>query len=179
MFERVFRVTRSIANKILLTCAASDSFFHVTTDCTGKLSNCPKAKILIALKILGFGVSPAAFQDYFQMGISTTHMCLKCFCYLLANDPTLNGVYHRRMSCADAKRLSEMHSFHHGAPGMVGSIDCMHVGWGLCPVAWQGQFEGAKKRPILILEAHADYTLWLSHSSFNHPGSLNDINMWD
>ena len=47
MFERVFRVTRSIANKILLTCAASDSFFRVTTDCTGKLSICLKAKILI------------------------------------------------------------------------------------------------------------------------------------
>jgi hypothetical protein len=179
MFERVFRVTRSIANKILLTCAASDSFFRVTTDCTGKLSICPKAKILIALKILGFGVSPAAFQDYFQMGISTAHMCLKCFCYLLANDPTLNGVYRRRMSRADAKRLSDMHSFHHGVPGMVGSIDCMHVGWRLCPVAWQGQFEGAKKRPTLILEACADYTLWLWHSSFNHPGSLNDINVWD
>jgi hypothetical protein len=46
-------------------------------------------------------------------------------------------------------------------------------------VAWQGQFEGAKKRPTLILEACADYTLWLWHSSFNHPGLLNDINVWD
>jgi hypothetical protein len=109
------------------------------------LSICLKAKILIALKILGFGVSPAAFQDYFQMGILTTHMCLKQFYYLLANDPSLNGVYHRWMSHTDAKRLSEMHSFHHGIPGMVGSIDSMHLGWRLCPVAWQGQFEGAKK----------------------------------
>ncbi len=127
----MFIVTRSIAENILLICAASDSFFRITTDFTGKLSICPKMKFLLALKILGFGVSPAAFQDYFEMGISTAHMYLKCFCYLLANDPTLNGVYHQQMSHADAKRLSEMHSFHHGIPGMVGSIDCMHVGWRL------------------------------------------------
>jgi hypothetical protein len=164
MFEQVLRVTRSIANKILLTCAASDSFFRVATDCTGKLSICPKAKILIDLKILGFGVSPAAFQDYFQTGILTAHMCLKRFCYLLANDPTLNGVYPWQMSRADAKRLSDMHSFHHGIPGMVGSIDCMHVGWQLCPVAWQGEFEGAKKDPHLSLR-HVQTT----HCGFGTP----------
>ena len=31
----------------------------------------------------------------------------------------------------------------------------------------------------LGLEAVADYDLWLQHSYFNHPGSLNDINIWD
>jgi hypothetical protein len=62
---------------------------------------------------------------------------------------------------------------------MVGSLDCMHVGWRLCPVALQGQFEGKEQKPTLILEAVADYDLWLWHSCFNHPGSLNDINVWD
>jgi len=31
----------------------------------------------------------------------------------------------------------------------------------------------------LILEAVADYDLWLWHSCFYHPGLLKDINVWD
>jgi hypothetical protein len=127
MFEQVFRVICSIAEKILLTCTASDSCFHVTTDCIGKWSICLKAKILIALKVLGFGVSPAAFPDCFQRNFDHS-LVPQMICYLLANDPTLNGVYHEWMSRANAKRLSEVHSFHYGIPGMVGSINCMHVG---------------------------------------------------
>ena len=37
----------------------------------------------------------------------------------------------------------------------------------------------AKSKKTLILESVADYDLWLWHSCFNHPGSLNDINVWD
>jgi hypothetical protein len=33
----------------------------------------------------------------------------------------------------------------------------------------------AKSKKTLILESVADYDLWLWHSCFNHPGSLNDI----
>jgi hypothetical protein len=62
---------------------------------------------------------------------------------------------------------------------MVGSLDCMHVGWCLCPNALQGQYKGKEKNPSLILEEVADYTLWLWYSCFNHHGSLNDINVWD
>jgi hypothetical protein len=72
-----------------------------------------------------------------------------------------------------------MHSYHHGVPGMVGSLDYMHVSWCLCPVALLGQFEGKEQKPTLILEAVADYDLWLWHSCFYHPGLLKDINVWD
>jgi hypothetical protein len=36
-----------------------------------------------------------------------------------------------------------------------------------------------KKKTAFILEAVSDHNLWLWHSCFNHPGSLNDINVWD
>ena len=45
--------------------------------------------------------------------------------------------------------------------------------------SWQGQYQGAKKIPTLILEAATDFNLFLWHSSFSHPGSLKDINVWD
>ncbi len=91
--------------------------YYVTADCTGRLSICLKVKVLMSLKVLGFRV-------YHQ---------------------TLNGIFHQRMSHADARRL--MYQQHHGVPGLVGSIDCMYDGWRLSLVAWQGQFEGTKNAP--------------------------------
>jgi hypothetical protein len=70
-FEPIFRVSRQIANDLLNTCTAQDPFFHESIDCTGKPSIHPKVKLLMAFKILAFGVNPSAFLDYFQMGITT------------------------------------------------------------------------------------------------------------
>ncbi len=95
-------------------------------------------KLLIALKILAYGVASTAFQDYFQMGIPKAHFRLKKFCKIASNDDCLKGIYHHWMSCAEARRLTNMHFYHHGVPEMVGSLDCMHIGWRICPVALQG-----------------------------------------
>jgi hypothetical protein len=115
MFELVFQVILSMRNFPYLHCP--ESFCCVTADCTGRLSICLKVKVLMSLKVLGFRV-------YHQ---------------------TLNGIFHQRMSHADARRL--MYQQHHGVPGLVGSIDCMYDGWRLSLVAWQGQFEGTKNDP--------------------------------
>ena len=133
----------------------------------------------MALKLVCYGVSPAAFQDYFQMGISTAHECLKHFASIISQDGDLNLRYRRRMNRADARKLSDLHFFQHGVPGMVGSLDCMHVCWRLCPKAWHGAYQGSKGVPTIILEAVADYNLFLWHSMFSSPGSLNDINVRD
>jgi hypothetical protein len=51
-----------------------------------------------------------------------------------------------------------MHFYHH-VHGMVGSLDCMQIGWLQCPGVLQGQYEGKERKTFLILEAVADYTL--------------------
>jgi len=178
-FERVFRVTRRMADQILNTCAMADAFFTERIDACGKTAICPKVKILVALKLVAYGVSPSAFQDYFQMGLSTAHECLKRFSFVMARDEDNLLLFQRQMTRADAKKASDVHQYHHGVAGQIGSLDCMHVGWRLCPVAWQGQYQGSKGKPTIILEAFADHFLWIWHSSFSHPGSLNDINVWD
>jgi hypothetical protein len=40
-------------------------------------------------------------------------------------------------------------------------------------------FFGKEGYATIGLEAVADYNLWIWHSSFGFPGSLNDINIWD
>ncbi|XP_042423063.1 uncharacterized protein LOC122010614 [Zingiber officinale] len=46
-----------------------------------------------------------------------------------------------------------------------------------CPIAWAGQYSGRSGKPTIILEAIADYDLWIWHAYFGLPGSNNDINV--
>ncbi|MCU0336748.1 MAG: transposase, partial [Sediminibacterium sp.] len=178
-FERFFRITRSHFDILLTTCCHNDRFFLDAQDAAKKRSICPKVKILMALKCLAFGVSPSAFIDYFQMGYTTGRECIKHFCKVVSHDDNLRSLFFRQMNRADAIRISDLHEQHHGVRGMIGCLDCMHIGWKNCPVAWQGQFQGKDKIPTVVLEAVADYNLWFWHASFGYAGTLNDINIWE
>ena len=180
-FARIFRISRSKAQVLLNAIAHMDSFFEEKLDATKSLTAivCPKAKFLMAQKCLAYGCSPTAFLDYFQMGYSTGRACVIKFARAVSFCNELRAVYLRQMNRADAHRISSMHEDHHGICGMVGSIDCMHVGWRCCPTAWQGTFQGAKKKRTIVLEAFADYSLWIWHACFRHAGTMNDINIWD
>ncbi len=46
-------------------------------------------------------------------------------------------------------------------------------------MGWKGQFQGKDGYPTIGLKAVSDYNLWIWHSVFGYPGSLNDINIWD
>ena len=65
----------------------------------------------------------------------------------------------------------------HGWWGMLGSIDCMHWNWKNCSKAWQGMYCGKSHEPTIVLEAVASEDLWICHTFFGSPGSLNDINV--
>ncbi|XP_022031419.1 uncharacterized protein LOC110932388 [Helianthus annuus] len=74
--------------------------------------------------------------------------------------------------------LYQAHEARHEFPGMLGSIDCMHWAWHNCPTAWRDQYtRGDHDHPTLILEAVASQDLWIWHSFFGLPGSLNDLNV--
>ena len=63
---------------------------------------------------------------------------------------------------------------------MFGSLDCMHIPWKNCPMAWKGSYttgKDKKTQPTLVLEALCDYNLWFWHAAFGFAGSLNDINI--
>jgi hypothetical protein len=64
-----------------------------------------------------------------------------------------------------------------GWSGMLGCVDCMHWRWKNYPTGWKGYYEGHVDGPTMILEAVASQDLWIWHSFFGLPGSLNDINV--
>ena len=63
----------------------------------------------------------------------------------------------------DAARLLEMNKAR-GFPGMLGSIDCVHWSWKICPKVCHGQFHGQNKGSTIILEAVADQETWIWHA---------------
>jgi hypothetical protein len=178
-FERVFRITKTMTEQIMQLCARTDTFFTEIEDVSCRYGIAPVAKVLVALKQIAYGCSPSAFLDYFQMGEGTARQSLLSLCRIVSEDNELASVFLRSMTRADARRISSMHELLHGVPGMLGSLDCMHIYWKNCPVAWQGSQTGKSKKPSIVLEAFADYNLWFWHHSFGWPGSMNDINIWD
>ena len=64
-----------------------------------------------------------------------------------------------------------------GFPGILGSIDCMHLEWKNCPKCWDGMYSGKEGKSIVILEFVASHDLWIWHSFFDSCGSCNDINV--
>jgi len=63
MFERTFRITRTMAQEILTHLANANKFYRNTTDTLGRPSICPKVKLLMALKMLAYSMSSCEFVD--------------------------------------------------------------------------------------------------------------------
>ena len=63
----------------------------------------------MALKVNAYGVAANAFHDYFQMGESTARKCCECFNEAIAQCKELTAIYLRKMTKADARRVSQLH----------------------------------------------------------------------
>lgn len=177
-FKRMFRVSRGTYERIRVVLCRIDPFFRDGIDVTKRKKISCDAKILIALKYLSYGCSVNAFRDYFQVGESTALLCVKKFIRILAHSE-LRDVYCAPLTAADTKKIESMHHEVHGIRGMLGSLDCSHVVWGNCPVAYHGQYVGKEGKPTIVVEAMCDYTLYGWHAVFGYAGTLNDISIWD
>ena len=151
--------------------AKTGPFFTDIQDVSGCYGIAPVAKVFMALKLVAYDCSPSAFLDYFQMSQTTERLCRLKICCIVSSDNDLQSIYARRMTRNDARRLSLLHKDVHGIVGMVGSLDCMHLGWKNCLVAWQGSNSGKSGKPMIVLEVLADHNLWFWHHSFRHPRS--------
>jgi len=135
----------------------------------------PAARMLLALQCLAFGTAPIAFAHCYQMSGSNGRKCCqefdKAMCRLFLSE------YLRKPTVEDLKNIENVHYHKHKVPGMLGSLDCAHIVWKNCPVAWQGQYRGKEKEPTIVLEGMCDYNLWFWHVFFGTAGSQNDINV--
>ncbi|XP_017250657.1 uncharacterized protein LOC108221279 [Daucus carota subsp. sativus] len=174
-FRRRFRMGRHVFLRIVDALSNFDPYFQQRVDALGRKGLSPLQKCTAAMRMLAYGVSADAVDDYVRIGESTAIECLKKF----VTDVILvfEEEYLRKPNSNDVWRLLEMGEAR-GFPGMMGSIDCMHWQWKNCPKAWKGMFMGGHKGvPTLLLEAVASSDLWIWHAFFGVAGSNNDINV--
>jgi hypothetical protein len=119
-----------IMKRFVISCV-NLTFFFSRHD-TGR--HCPisvDAKILIDLRYISYGVAINSFSDYFQMGESTSRLCLLHSTRGVLSSDDIHNNYFCKISKADAlwgeKRRCIMN---HDAHGMAFSLDCTHF-WGV------------------------------------------------
>ncbi len=74
-FECTFHFKKYVEN-IVWSLATYDSFWVTSIGCCGRPSIDPLVKFLTAQKMICYGVSYSAFEDYCQMGESTARLCM-------------------------------------------------------------------------------------------------------
>jgi hypothetical protein len=97
-FKRMFRVSRQKYDELRSILCNSDPFFRDSIDARNRRSISIDAKILISLKYISYGTAINAFRDYFQMGESTSRLCVKHFVRGVLRCDALRDKYFRKMS---------------------------------------------------------------------------------
>ena len=177
IFRRRFRMGRHVFLRIVDALSNFDPYFQQRNDAVGRKGLSPLQKCTAAMRMLAYGISADAVDDYVRIGETTAIECLKKF---VSDVITIfGGEYLRKPNSNDVQRLLQMGEAR-GFPGMMGSIDCMHWQWKNCPKAWKGMFmNGHKGVATIVLEAVASSDLWIWHAFFGVAGSNNDINVLD
>ncbi|XP_076952354.1 uncharacterized protein LOC143626061 [Bidens hawaiensis] len=153
-------------------------YFQQRDDARGHPGFTPTQKITVALRQLAYGVGSGMLDEYLQIAKKTGRDSLNHFCKGVIS--LYKRRYLRKPTMYNIQRIYEVHGERHGFPGMLGSVDCMHVGSAMCHTAWRGQFHrGDHPGPTIVLEAVASQDLWFWHALFGVAGSNNDLNVID
>ncbi|ETV64690.1 hypothetical protein H257_18468 [Aphanomyces astaci] len=171
-FRRRFRMARPLFERIMDGVAMRDEYFLQRDDATGKHGLSPLQKCVAALRMLCYGLAADAVDEYVKIGESTALMSFKLSSTNLGQRTNASLL---QWTCNVAITLNAERGF----PGMFGSLDCTHLQWAKCPVAFQGQYQDRRGDKSIIMEAVAGPDLWVWHSYIGLPGSNNDINVLD
>ncbi|KAK2657985.1 hypothetical protein Ddye_011037 [Dipteronia dyeriana] len=123
MFRRCFRMGRSLFFRIVEKVEARDNYFVQRRDSVGRLGLSTLQKITVVFRMLAYGCSANATDEYIKIGESTTIESLKRFCHVVVEE--FAGEYLRSPNATDVARLRRIGK-DRGFPGMLGSLDCMH-----------------------------------------------------
>jgi hypothetical protein len=156
IFRRRFRMRRELFWKIHDKICGEDEYFIQKRDATGLLGLSSIQKITAALRMLALGVGGDATDEYCRLSKSTALNSLLRF--VKAVRVVFEAEYLSQPTREEVEMQLQVNAAR-GFPGMFGSIDCMHVKWKNCPVAWQGFFLNKDGDKSLVLEAVCDQYL--------------------
>lgn len=179
-FKKTYRITVERFRTIYQDIKETDGnrfFFPYSSRTREKRDKfaCPEARMLVAIHCLAHGCSPICLSDHYQMSESFARECCNQF-DIIINRRYLT-TYLRQPTPEDLSNIVKLHEKQHGVKGMFGSLDCMHIHWKNCPMAWKGSYQGKEGIPTMVLEAACDYNMWIWHSFAGAAGTLNDVSI--
>ena len=128
--------------------------------CHQKADHLSKGKVALLPQLASLWQFPFCFSRLLPNRFDND---LESFCWVYKNcrnKQRSSSRFFQEMTKADARRVTTMLLKEHGIEGMAGSLDCMHVKWKNCPVAWQGQYQGKECCPTIVMEVFCDFNLW-------------------
>jgi len=131
-FRRRFRMYKSLFLRIVAAIEAHDDYFRQKPDAVGSLGASALQKVVAAFRMLAYGIPADFLDDSVRLGESTIIECLKHFVKAVVE--VFGEEYLRAPNAQDISRLLAINNAR-GFPGMLGSIDCMHWKWEMCPTA--------------------------------------------
>ncbi|XP_062213786.1 uncharacterized protein LOC133914783 [Phragmites australis] len=174
IFRRQFRMKRKLFLKIVGAVEEKDPWFQQRRNAASELGLSALQKVIAAFRMLAYDTPADSLDECLRLGESTIIENMRRF--VCAVVEVFGDEYPHSPNVEDTARLLAINA-RRGFPGMLGSIDCMHWRWKNCPTAWLGSFTCHVNAPTIILEAVASQDLWIWHTFFSMPGSLNDINV--
>ena len=61
-----------------------------------------------------------------------------------------------------------------GLPGCIGSVDCVHIGWDLCPVQYTNMYKGKEGYTSIAYKVICTSREFIQSVSAGHPGACNN-----
>jgi hypothetical protein len=153
LFCHRFRMQRCLFLRIMHEVCAYDSYFVQKRNAAGVLGLSSVQKCTAALRMLAYGTSGDAMDEYCRLSESTTMEAMTRF--VVAIRACFEGRYLRQPTREDILRQMGINEAR-GFPGMFASIDSMHWVCKNCLVAWAGQFQNKDKKRSIVLEAVAE-----------------------
>jgi hypothetical protein len=171
-FRRRFRMSCCLFIHIENAVKEHCPYFVQKRNAAGKLGHICFKKVAASIRMLASGCAADLVDDWLYIGESTAIKSMRLFVKSMVE--IFGDRYLRAPNEEDTTRLMQ-YSESIRFCGMLGSIDCMHLLWEMCPTALHVQFTGHCHDPTIILEAVTSHDLWIWHTCFGMPGSCNDI----
>jgi hypothetical protein len=123
MFCQRFRMSRHWFLRILESVQNYDSYFVQKLDATGQLGLNGWQKCTTTLRILAYGITSDATNEYVQLALSASMLALKRFVQVIR--VVYKNTYLRQPTREDLKKQVAIDT-ERGWLGMFASLDCMH-----------------------------------------------------
>uniref|UniRef100_A0A1J3ENH2 Nuclease HARBI1 n=1 Tax=Noccaea caerulescens TaxID=107243 RepID=A0A1J3ENH2_NOCCA len=123
LFQRRFKMNTPLFVHIVNRLSNEVPFFRQKKDALGRPCLSALQKCTTAIRLLAYGASADAVDEYLRIGASTARSCLENFVEGIIN--VFGNEYLRRRTPENLQRLLYIGA-ERGFPGMIGSIDCMH-----------------------------------------------------